>query len=286
MKHGRGIDISRLFCCKILLHIWGMKSPSKRAPATDFRATRALLSDEAFALVTGNRSGPTDLVAEDIWNGIVHLPDDVALTTSSHHGSLWGDWIEAIGHDHDEMFTGMLDAADCFQASTFNLLHGYYRSALANLRSALELVAIGSLGNRSPADPDYVRWAKHNIGSLPFATAVRKLRRATKGSASARAFDPNEWLEALYDKLCAYAHSRPDSSDGEMWSSNGPVYVTEAANLGFQLQKSTYGACYVLTKIARPNFHLPKNSGFLFATPGVLWRDEIAVAYSNLCSTR
>jgi len=170
----------------------------KRAPMTDFRATRALLSDEAFALVTGKRSGPTDLVVEDVWNGIVHLPDDVARTTSNHHGSqlaaaysLWGDWVEAIGDDHDEMFTGMLDAADCFQASTFNLLHGYYRSALANLRSAIELVAIGSLGNRSPADPGYVRWAKHNIGSLPFATAVRKLRGATKGSTSARGFEPN-----------------------------------------------------------------------------------------------
>ena len=117
--------------------------------------------------MSGKRSGPTDLVAEDVWNGIVHLPDDVALTTSNHHGSqlaalysLWGDWVEAIGSDHDELFTAMLDAADCLQASTFNSLHGYYRSALSNLRSAIELVAIGTLGNRSPNDVDYLRWKK------------------------------------------------------------------------------------------------------------------------------
>jgi hypothetical protein len=83
----------------------------------------------------------------------MHLPDDVALTTSNHHGaqlgtlySLWGDWVEAIGDKQDGLFAGMLDGADCFQASAFDSLHGFYRSALSNLRSAIELVAIGALG--------------------------------------------------------------------------------------------------------------------------------------------
>jgi hypothetical protein len=90
----------------------------------------------------------------------MHLPDDVAITTSNHHGSqlsdlytLWGGWVEAIGDREDELFAAMLDAADCFQSSTFDSLHGYCRSALSNLRSALELVAIGTLGNLSPNDP-------------------------------------------------------------------------------------------------------------------------------------
>jgi hypothetical protein len=115
------------------------------------------MPDEVFLLASGPRPGPTDLVAEDVWNGIIHLPDDVAITTSNHHGSqlatlylLWGDLLEAIGDEQDELFAGMLDAVDCFQASTFDSLHGYYRSALSNLRSALELAAIGSLGNLSP----------------------------------------------------------------------------------------------------------------------------------------
>ena len=96
------------------------------------------MPDEAFALVSGKRSGPTDLIAEDVWNGIMHLPDDVAITTSNNHGSqiaalyfLWGDFIKAIGDEQDELFSGMLDAVDCFQASTFDSLHGYYRSALS-----------------------------------------------------------------------------------------------------------------------------------------------------------
>jgi hypothetical protein len=266
---------------------------AQRALSGDFRTVRALLPDEVFLLPNGPRPGPRDLVAEDVWNGIVCLPDDVAITTSNHHGSqlaalysLRGGWLHAIGDDHDELFTSMLDAADCFQTSTFDSLHGYYRSALANLRSAVELVAIGTLGNRSPTDADYVRWKKQNVGSLPFATAIRKLRGATKGSVSALAFEPNGWLEALYDKLCAYAHSRPDSSDGGMWSSNGPVYVRSAANLVFELQVSTYGACCVLTKVGRPAFVLPKDCEFLFETPGLLWSDDTAAAHRRLCSIR
>jgi len=105
----------------------------------------------------------------------MHLPDDVAIRTSDHHGSqlatlgsLWGDWLEAMGNQHDELFARMLDAADCFQASTFDSLHGYYRSALSNLRSGIELVAIGSLGNLTPNDRDYLRWKKQNLGSLSF----------------------------------------------------------------------------------------------------------------------
>lgn len=262
-------------------------------PISDFRTKRALLPDEVFLLVSGKRPGPTDLIAEDIWNGIVHLPDDVALTTSNHHGTqlatlyaLWGDWLEAIGDKHDDLFAGMLDAADCFQASTFNSLHGYYRSALSNLRSALELVAIGALGNLSPADKDYLRWKKQNIGSLPFASCLRKLRGATVPAVRASVLKPNGWLDDLYEGLCAYAHSRPDASDGEMWRSNGPIYVVAAFNHVHELQISTYAACYILTKIGRPGFILPTASEFLFKKPDLLWRDDIAPSYRALCAIK
>ena len=59
---------------------------------------------------------------------------------------LWGDWLEAIGDpdNSDEMFNCLLEAADCFQGATFNFLHGYYRTALSELRTALELVIIGA----------------------------------------------------------------------------------------------------------------------------------------------
>jgi hypothetical protein len=254
--------------------------------STDFRAKRASLPDDVFLLVSGKRPGPTDLVTEDVWAGIMHLPDDVSLSTSNHHGSqlatlysLWRDWIEAIGNEQDELFTSMLDGGDCFQASTFDSLHGYYRSALSNLRSAIELVAIGSLGNLSTNDRDYLRWKKQNIGSLPFSSCMRKLRGVTVASVRATVFKPNGWLEALYNELCAYVHSRPNSSDGGMWESNGPIYVGSVFNHVFQLQISTYAACYVLTKVGRPDFALPKSSEFLFKTPDLLWSEDIVSSY-------
>jgi hypothetical protein len=121
-------------------------------PLSDFRARRYVLEADAY-LTGGEHIAPTDLIASNIWSGITHLPDDIAIRISSHHGtelkllySLWGDWLEATGDpfQKDNLFACMLDAADCFQCATFNLLHGYYRSALADLRSALELVAIGT----------------------------------------------------------------------------------------------------------------------------------------------
>jgi hypothetical protein len=97
-----------------------------------------------------------------------------------------GDLLEAIGDEQDELFAGMLDAVDCFQASTFDSLHGYYRSALSNLRSALELVAIGSLGNLSPNDSDYLRWKKQNVplrrnGNWKMASRDPRPKPAPKG---------------------------------------------------------------------------------------------------------
>jgi len=71
------------------------------------------------------RRDPTDLISEDVWQGIMHLPDDVVLTTANHRGtqlaamhSLWGEWIEACGHDREEeLFEAMVDVTDCFSVN-------------------------------------------------------------------------------------------------------------------------------------------------------------------------
>lgn len=240
-------------------------------PVTDFRSSRKLLPDEVFAYVTGNRSRPTDLVRKRTWRGIMHLPDDVALTTSNHHGkqlrtlyTFWGAWLEAIGEDEDALYGAMLDAADCFQSSTFDALHGYYRSALSNLRAALDLVAIGTVGNLTPADPVYARWKESNA-RLVFPLA--KLRRLTNEPISSLLFKQAGWMDDLYDELSAYTHSRPDSSDGTMWESNGPVYRTIAFRKVFGSQIATYAACYHMIKIGRPEFILPKKAEIVFLPP-------------------
>ncbi|WP_316203932.1 hypothetical protein [Bradyrhizobium sp. SZCCHNS3051] len=231
---------------------------SNHIPLKDFRAHRDLLPDEAFALPSGERPGPTDLISEKVWRGIVHLPDDVALTTSNHHGAQlgtlygrWADWIDAVDDgQEDELFDGMLEAADCFQASTFDSLHGFYRAAAANLRSALELIAIGALGNLAPKDVDYERWKERNLGSFPFSSCMKKLRGATSGVVRTPVLKAGGWPETLYEELCRFTHARPDASDGALWHSNGPVYVSESFRLLYTLQISTYAAGFVFAKIA------------------------------------
>jgi len=177
----------------------------------------------------------------------------VALTTSNHHGKelrilykLWGAWLEAIGEDQDALCGAMLDAVDCFQSSTFDALQGYYRSALSNLRAALDVVAIGTVGNLAPADPVYTRW-KANNARLVFPRA--KLRHLTNEPVSSLLFKQAGWMDDLYDELSAYTDSRPDASDGTMWESNGPVYRTLGFRKVFGSQIATYAACYHIIKV-------------------------------------
>lgn len=244
---------------------------AKRKSDKDFRSSRELLPDEVFAWVTEDRSQQTDLVRKRDWRGIMHLADDVALTTSNHHGKqlrilymLWGAWLEAIGDDEDALYGAMLDAADCFQSSTFDALHGYYRSALSNLRAALDVVAIGTVGNLAPADPVYTRWKTSNA-RLVFPRA--KLRQLTNEPVSSLLFKQAGWMDDLYDELSAYTHSRPDASDGTMWESNGPVYRTLAFRKVFGSQIATYAACYHMAKTGRPAFILPKKGEMIFLRP-------------------
>ena len=113
--------------------------------ANDFRAARYVLEPDDFALSDGPDRSPTDLIDETAWRGIMDLPGDVAIRTTSYQGTraailhdLFGAWVEARPQKPDIVADGMLDAADNFQAATFNLVHGFYKEAIAALRSALE----------------------------------------------------------------------------------------------------------------------------------------------------
>jgi hypothetical protein len=78
--------------------------------------------------------------------------------TSEHHGTELGllytlsaDWIRVFEYDdRDELTDAMLDARACFLASEFDSLHGFYRSSISNLRSVIDVIAVGTLGKLSP----------------------------------------------------------------------------------------------------------------------------------------
>lgn len=83
-------------------------------------------------------------------------------------------------------------------------------------------------------------------------------------------------MNSLYEDLSGYSHARPDSSDGAMWRSNGPVYVGSVFNAVFELQTFTYAACYLMVKTGRPSFALPPTSSFIFELP--IGREDIVAA--------
>ena len=75
-----------------------------KLPLSDFRAVRHKLDPEDFAFSEGPDLAPTNLIDEETWSELTHLPDDVAIQTSDHNGhrlkllqDLWGDWFTAIG---------------------------------------------------------------------------------------------------------------------------------------------------------------------------------------------
>src|SRR5215475_6421597 len=116
--------------------------------ADDFRARRRYLPASAFALVTGPSGGTTDLIPEEQWHELMSLPTDVLLRTTDQHGSqlaqlngLWSRWVQTLPLELEAtpfMFNAAWDAANDFNVSTFNAMHGYYQQGLANLRGALE----------------------------------------------------------------------------------------------------------------------------------------------------
>jgi hypothetical protein len=244
----------------------------KKLPLTDFRAIRSMLEPHEFAISEGQDVEPSDLVEQEVWDGIVHLPEDVSIRISDHNGvrlkllySLWSDWIEAVGNPDqpDEIFGCLLDAADCFQCANFNFLHGYYRAAMAELRVALELVMIGTYGALNPTDPKYADW-KSGSGELGF-TRCRKYFSGTLRKDDAKwMFADGELLSSIYQKLCNYTHSRPDASDGALWQSNGPVYNNEAIILTLYTALSVFAVCYLLVRLARRAFVMPEDSDILF----------------------
>jgi hypothetical protein len=258
---------------------------TKKLPLSDFRAVRHKLEPHEFELGEGQDIAPTHLIDEETWDGITHLPDDVAIRTSDHNGhrlallhSLRGDWITATG---DELFSCMLDAGDAFQCANFLLLHGYYRAAMAELRVALELVMIGVYGTLKPDDPDYIVW-KTSGSELGFTRFRKRMHGMLRG-------DQCKWLLAdecfpdmTFRQLCNFTHSRPNASDGALWESNGPVYAHEATMLTFFTTVSVYAICYLLIRIARPSFALPPESRILFEED---W-EGIARAFEQLYKER
>ncbi len=221
----------------------------------------------------------------------MHLPEDVSIRISDHNGrrlrlmyQLWGDWLEAIGDPDkpDDMFNCLLEAADCFQGATFNFLHGFYRTALAELRAALELVMIGTYGTLYPSDKDYLQWKAGKSEIFGFTRCRKHLLGNLRKEQAKWMFEDGELLALTFQKLCSYTHAHPGAGYDMLWQSNGPLYNNAAINLTFFSSLSVHALCYLLIRLARPDFVMPEGSDILFALDWMSDHAPLMRAYTDL----
>lgn len=206
---------------------------------------------------------------------MITLSSDVSIRTSSHHGSflksqyeIWGHLLHGLANAYEPdnpVLWAMGDVTDELPAAVFDMLQGFYRQAVASLRSALELATEGcALGLAStPALPvSTARFSFNSLATEIFAAqSVKSLELRLEQKSGRRLFDrvgdnPG-FLRDLYARLSTYAHGRKGHTLADIRQSNGPIYVG-AAILNFQILfiEVVYAAC-ILTKIGRPKMQFP-----------------------------
>jgi hypothetical protein len=256
---------------------------SKKLPDSDFRARCVVLTQGDFLFTPTPEPPPSDMIDEATWDSIVRLPDDVAVRTSSHHGStlrqlddLWGAWVSCFGQVEDCLFSAMLDAGDDFQSATYTALTGFYRLAVSALRSALEQMTIATWAQVSHKEAEYGVW---RLGKSTFSFGqacdgligpTMKLREELRATVNDSLFDQKTesgeagFARRIYDGLSNFSHARPGYSDGDMRRSNGPIYVKSAFNHVSWIEFETMGLCFMLLLLARPYATVPQAVADLF----------------------
>lgn len=258
--------------------------------ASDFRAHRKVLEPDDFALTDGEPDpAPSDLVSEEVWDGIMTLPDDVAIRTTSHLGEwvellhdLWGGWVDSLPHRSNPrqsiITDAMLDCADDFSAALFNLVHGYYKQAISALRSSLETTVIASESSLSGSVDAWRAWQGGKeagfskvltklANNARFIEVEAKVRSLTGGGLFPESMNKDgiAWARNLYQRLSNFSHARGDSTNGVLWESTGPIYSEKGMRTACYLYLETYVLQILLMKVTLQRFRVPRASLHLFS---------------------
>jgi hypothetical protein len=247
----------------------GPKRPEDRAPISvgRFRTKRQYLADHCFALVSGGREPPNDVVPRETWEGIMDLPTDVLLRTTDYLGKMvddmhdqWVGWTFAMPSEPKHsafMFEPALDASDEFQAAPFAAMHGWYRQATAGLRNALEAMTVAAAFAVRNDTARYAEW-RGGTHEPKFGNAVELLgideRLAAfdsqAGPPGLFGRKPDGVMQETYNKLCRYAHSRVGHTNYDIWQSNGPVFIGRGFTQFWTDFCDTIALSYVLLRIS------------------------------------
>lgn len=265
-------------------------------PKGDFRSLRRYLHPQLFA---GNDDDaqdyipPTDLIGEDSWDGIMVLPTDVALKSTSYAGSLisrlhslHSDWIFSWPDEEKDapfMLETSLLVGEEFDALVFNATSGYYRQAIGCLRNALETLTVAaSLAVHPNGLQLFAEW-RNGTREVTFGQARTWLYdsaigKAVEGDAapeSVFAIAPSAWLNSRYAVLCYYAHSRAGYNNADFWESNGPIFVESALHTVEREFRETLALTYLLVRLAWPKYATGQGQPALLAGPTVGWADYV-----------
>ena len=272
--------------------------------ADDFRSLRRLLPDEAFALVDKGEDPPLAVIPEIPWRGLMALPDDVVLRTTGHQGPLaehcwdvFGECVKVILARTEEsfIFEATMDMTDAFQAASFSALHGYYRQAMGSLRGALEVVVAAA---RFSLDDDRTGLNAFRYGPdpAPFFRFTRDLDRVASHARSqefAKAMGSRPllvgrgrtragWAWDLYQLLSRYLHTVPGATDGEIWSSNGPIWKPGAFILYIRQLREAFAVSLLVCNLADPDLRLPDTTIELLSAGGEEWLPALLAGFAFL----
>jgi hypothetical protein len=215
---------------------------SRVMPLSDFRARRRVLLKSDFAVAPTRDQRPTDKIGKDTWNHIFTLPDDVAVRTTNHNGTavtaisdLSYEWLLHCDGEDPVMGPVMLDAHDDFDAALYSAIVGYYRLSNSAMRSALELVTIGTWAQVCSKKKEFRQWQKGKI-ELSLGRACDGLVGPTSSLNDQLRLKLNDtlfnqrtmaskggWVRRIFGDISDFSHSRPGFTDFSMRRSNGPI---------------------------------------------------------------
>lgn len=258
---------------------------TKKSAHDDFRLRRWKLPPEAFAIAPEKEPDPSDLIDKKTWSSIVTNPDDVSIRTTDHHGTtfrrvydIWGYWVaftldlQSVVQNprYDALALACLNVGDELQASTHIALTGFYRQAIAGLRSALEGTVVGAYFRAYPDGKKFAEWADgHRGGRLWWREVRKKLGKVSPYSLFEQPDDEFPllgeagWVNFLYDRLSTFSHGRPFYTDEDgnqipttnvgLWDgSNGPIYERRSVRMWSVYYFDVALACLSIVGLAEP----------------------------------
>jgi hypothetical protein len=169
-------------------------------PDDDFRRIRRYLAPHVYATWRVDDpdepdlwAPPDDMIPKDDWDGIMTLPTDVVLKTTSYEGSLThrlhqiaSDWVWATPMEPDTapfMHEPAIIAGEELDAAVFNAVHGYYRQAFSCMRNVLEVMAIAAGLAAARMKDEFAEWRN---GKEIF---IGRARRFLENSSDGRRID-------------------------------------------------------------------------------------------------